>query len=299
MDVMSAPIVCVDIGPMILNREYQHLLASMGFLDFDSIWNFKGGQRVKDIQSRSVTRIPAEHCGRQTGFYLKRHKCKSPGLGQWVSGGRHGQRISPGKKEFENICSFREHGLPTVVPIAAGEREIPGEGVQSFILTDDFSPYVQLEAIVGEDPAFFMGGRGISRKEILLREIAGIARRMHQAGFNHQDFNATHILLHYGSGSNTPALALFDLQRVESGSRGRWRWPIKSMARLNYSLPRELFSRQDRVWMWKAYREKEQLHLWGRVQWIWIQRKTQRIARHTERLMNRRRAAANSRSEDC
>jgi heptose I phosphotransferase len=299
MDVMSAPVECVERGAMILNREYQDLLGSMGFLDFDSIWNFEDGRRIKDIPCRSVTRIPAECRGRQTDVYLKRHKGKGPGLGQWISGGRHVQRISPGKKEFENICSFREHGLPTVVPIAAGERKIPGEGEQSFVLTEDFSPYVQLEALVEQDPGVFMGESGLLRKEELLREIAALARKMHRAGFNHKDFNATHILLHYGSGCKTPALALFDLQRVESGVLWRWRWPIKSMARLNYSLPRELFSQEDRVRMWKAYRKKDQLHLWGRVQWIWIQRKTQRIARHTTKLVNRRRETANSRGEDC
>jgi heptose I phosphotransferase len=233
-----------------------------------------------------------QQSSRDTQVYLKRHTVGKMGQRTRVRRQTGNRRLSPGPKEFDNICSFRKHGLATVVPIAAGEKRSSPDGIESFILTEDFSPYVQLEALQRDEPGFFMGEAGVSRKETLLTEIAQLAGRMHCAGFNHRDFNATHILLLYKSGSDTPRLALFDLERVEVGGRCRCRWPIKSIARLNYTLPEEIFSPRDRKHLWMAYKGKESMDLWDMAQWIWIQRKTKRIARHTAKIMDRRRKAA-------
>jgi len=292
---MSSPVDCLEIGSLIINREHRDLLDRLGFLDFDAIWNWEGGQRIKDIRERSVIRIPVEHGGRKTHLYLKKHKGGGTGFTKWIPHPWLGKRTSPGRREFDNIRLFRDQGLGTVVPIAAGEKESPTNGIQSFILTEDFFPYVQLEALLKDDPAFFMGEPGASRKEALLTEIARLADRMHQAGLNHQDFNATHILLYYGRDSDRPHLALFDLQRVEIGGGWRYRWPIKSVARLNYTLPEDLFSPADRVRLWLAYKGKERMSLWDMMQWFWIQRKTRRIARHTSKIMDRRRSAGENR----
>ena len=88
---------------------------------------------------------------------------------------------------------------------------------------------------------------------------------MHQGGFNNRDFNATHILLYYESGSDTPELALFDMQSFET-NKIRFRWKIKSLARLNYSLPDEIFNQQDRINILLFYKRKTRLSFIDQLQ---------------------------------
>ena len=112
---------------------------------------------------------------------------------------------------------------------------------------------------------------------------------MHQNGFNHRDFNATHILLHYDNGSDVPKIALFDLQRVEKRRFLRFRWKIKSIARLNYSLPDDIFSPKDKLYIFLSYKGKKRLNPYNHLEWLWIKRKTTKIKRHQEKKINQKR----------
>jgi heptose I phosphotransferase len=121
------------------------------------------------------------------------------------------------------------------------------------------------------------------RKKILLKKISALAKKMHQKGFNHRDFNATHILLDYSTGPYAPGIALFDLQRVEKNKFFHFRWKIKSLARLNYSLPGKIFTDPDRLSILLYYNDRTSPNIIDRLQWFWIQKKTARIKRHTEK----------------
>ncbi|MHC4459284.1 MAG: lipopolysaccharide kinase InaA family protein, partial [Planctomycetota bacterium] len=92
--------------------------------------------------------------------------------------------LSQGRLEFEYIRDFRKNKLPTVVPIIAGEKLVRHFWAKSFLITEDFSPYVSLEALLRDQPQFFMGPAGDHRKRILLTEISRLARKMHHQGFN-------------------------------------------------------------------------------------------------------------------
>ncbi|MCD4787116.1 MAG: hypothetical protein K8R09_02715, partial [Desulfobacterales bacterium] len=93
---------------------------------------------------------------------------------------------------------------------------------------------------------------------------------------------------YYKDKSDAPDIALFDLQRVDRSSVLQFRWIIKSLAELNYTLPESLFDEEDRIPLLLSYRGKKKLNLWGWLQWLWIKRKTARIKRHTEKMMARR-----------
>ena len=105
---------------------------------------------------------------------------------------------------------------------------------------------------------------------------------MHKQGFNHQDFNATHVLL-AGLDTNEPALALFDLQRVDQNRLQQFRWPIKALAEFNYSSRENgVFSNEERLFLFRAYKNLgKHLSFFDHLQWKWIEAKTNRIARHT------------------
>lgn len=284
----ASPIECVEADHLTINREYMAILASLGFDDFDSIWHYQDGETVKHIDARSVIRIKLNVQDKERIFYLKRHNMEFTGIRALIAPFFPMWPLSQGQIEFENICDFRRHNLATVIPVAAGERRSRFFWVESFLITEDFSPFLSLEKILREKPDFFTGSRGENCKRILLKEIACLARRMHESGFNHLDFNATHILLSYENGSEVPHLALFDLQRIDKKKCFRYRWMIKSLARLNYTLPEGLFTLEDRVSLLLNYKDRKRLNLLDRFQWYFLGRKTNKIRRHTEKVKRSR-----------
>jgi heptose I phosphotransferase len=290
MTKFSSPVHRVERDQLILNEDYQDLMRYLGFNCFESVWLYRSGEAIKNIKARSVIRIRIRIHGKEKFFYLKRHNLEYIGLRRlfmqlfpkWI--------LSQGRREFENICDFRRCELPTVIPLAAGEKFVSFFWAESFLITEDFAPFISLEHLLRHHPEFLMGPEGELKKRILIKEIALLARRMHQSGLNHRDFNATHILLHYGNQSDVPQIALFDLQRVDRGRFLRFRWIIKTLAEVIYSLSNQIFNKEDQIYLFKSYKRKEKLGNWDHFQFFWIKRKTARIKRHTEKIMARREA---------
>lgn len=285
---LSSNISRIEKPDLTLNSEYQELFELAGFHSFESIWNFSNGETIKQIKARSVIRFEAPHHDIKRTFYIKRHNSEFIGLSRLFSRLFPRRSLSQGKLEFENICDFRKNNLPTAVPVAVGEKFSRFFWVRSFLITEDFSPFISLEALLENQAQVLSGPKGENKKRILLKEIAVLARRMHKNGFNHRDFNATHILLNYNNGSDIPQIALFDLQRVEKRKYCRFRWKIKSIARLNFTLPDDIFNIKDRISIFLSYKEKRSLNFIDRMQWFWIERKTAKIKRHTEKRIDRK-----------
>ncbi|MBS3808956.1 MAG: hypothetical protein KGY38_02225 [Desulfobacterales bacterium] len=279
----AATISCIRKNNLLINKDYVKFLEETKLDSFESVWRHKPDETVKDIKPRSVSRFTVKHGDTPKSLYLKRHNLEFVGFRRILRAFLRRKAISQGILEFENICNFRKSRLPTVTPVAAGEKFNGFLRARSFLVTEDFYPYISLEYLLDHSPHFFEGRQGEPRKKTLINEISALAKRMHQSGFNHRDFNATHILLHYKEETGPPELALFDLQRVENHGFMRLRWKIKSLARLNYSLPDEIFSPQDRMNILLFYNGRTSPGFSDRLQWFWIKKKTAKIRRHTEK----------------
>jgi hypothetical protein len=288
MNNFSSQIECIKKKHLIFNKDYLKVLDDMHFDSFESVWKYQDGETIKKIKARSVIRFAVQTNSGKRFFYLKRHNTKFVGIQRFLSLFFPKLVMSEGKREFENICDFRKGGLGTVLPVAAGERFVKLFWLQSFLITEDFSPFISLEYMLRDNPEFFMGENAIDRKRNLINRIGIFARRVHEKGFNHRDFNATHILLYYKDKSDAPDIALFDLQRVDRNSVPRFRWVIKSFSELNFTLPESIFNKKDRISLLLSYRGKKKFNLWDWLQWLWIKRKTARIKRHTENMLARR-----------
>ena len=288
MKDLSSAVNRIETKHLIINQDYQKLLENIKFDSFESIWRYENGEIIKNIKKRSVIRIETKHPIQKKAVYLKRHHIEFIGLFRLFSRFFTKFGLSQGCLEFENICDFRRCGLPTVVPIAAGEKFHHHFWTESFLITEDFHPYISLEALLKNQPRFFTGPEGKLKKRILLKEIACLARTMHEKGLNHKDFNATHILLYYDNKSDVPKIALFDLQRVERNWFFKFRWKIKSLARLNFTLPSDIFSAEDKLNIFLYYKGKKRLDPKDSIEWLWIKRKTAKIKRHTAKLLIKR-----------
>lgn len=289
VEKFQSPIKLVRLNDILINPDYQNQLAQLNLTSFDLIWNFGGGNTFKKIPARSVTRIDFEQNGIGNAFYLKRHNPEKVKRSRQYFLKPFQNGLSQGQLELKNIIEFRNHDLATVIPVAAGEKKVDSYCVISFLITEDFSPFISLEWILLNRPEIFTGKKGEVRKRILLEKIGCFARKMHAAGFNHKDFNATHILLYYPKPDiEAPELALFDLQRVDRKNILSFRWVIKSLAEINYTLLDEYFTEEDRQFLFLAYKGCLKPSYYGRFQQWWIRRKTSRIARHTKNIIKKR-----------
>ena len=297
MNVGAGTIDRATHGGIVVNRDYAPVLRHHGLLDFDSIFGFTGGRTVKRIPPRTVVRMAAVHSGRQTVFYLKRHVGARPPFSALAAHWLFGRPCSPGLAEFENICDFRNSGFQTAAPVAAGERSVGFFRYESFLITENFEPYVSLETIIRRHPEMLRGPEGVVRKSRIIAAIGRLARAMHRAGLNHRDFNATHVLIEPESSGGTVPPALFDMQRIDRKRWMRFHWMIKTLAELNYSMPAPLFDHTDRWQLYRAYRENDATGRLDRLRFFLIMRKMRRIEKHTEKIMRRRAAQEGSREK--
>ncbi|MFO7667469.1 MAG: lipopolysaccharide kinase InaA family protein [Desulfobacterales bacterium] len=278
---------------MIINQNYRNFLSDIGFTTFNAVWLCEEGKLIKHKGESSVIRIQfplkksynINDCNivdKETFFYIKKHRQQISLLKRLRHIIRSSHFPSEGYKEFNNYCEFRRKGLGTAVPVVAGMNISSSFQADSFIITQDFTPLTDLENIILKHPETLQGEKNHMKKRALLREIALYARRMHNCGMNHKDFNATHILLN-NMDTNMPQVAVFDLQRVDRNLFNRWRWPIKALAELNFTLLPSVFSEDDRAFLFSSYKGKKYNSVIDRMQYRWICRKTDKIARHCKK----------------
>ncbi|MFZ5766433.1 MAG: lipopolysaccharide kinase InaA family protein [Thermodesulfobacteriota bacterium] len=269
---------------LLINDAYRHLLSGAGLLDFSALWSAPG-DLVKKRGERSVLRIkvPAAIGGTDTiVLFLKKHQQQLNPIRMMRSRRRQAEPCGEGPAEFFHYCRFRQAGLASAEPVAAGSRVVSAGRLDSFLLTRDFSPLVALEEIILRQPERLQGEENAGKRTTLLVTIGRYARRMHDSGMNQKDFNATHLLLDNPE-SDRPLIALFDLQRVDRNRLNSWRWPLKALAELNYTLPTSIFNASERLLLFRAYTGKETLSPLDRCQLWLIRRKTAQIARHSRK----------------
>lgn len=281
--------IVIDRHPNILvNRDYTPLMAQNNLLDFDHLYHFKGGRVIKEINQRSVIQITLMHQHQPKKFFIKRHVAAMPEFEAICGNSLQRRSLSPGLAEFENICEFRKHRLATVTPVAAGQRYVGGLRYESFLITEDFAPYISLEELILSHPERLRGPEGIDRKRRIIEAVGRLARKMHDSGFNHRDFNATHILIDPGNADRDHYLGMFDLQRID---RKKWlqpKWFIKIMAELGYTMPSPVFSEDDRRRLYQTYLGNTSKRWFDPLLHILIQSKIRKIGRHTEKIKRRR-----------
>ena len=290
MTVGSEKISVKDFPHMVVNQHYVSFLDSQQLLDFDRIYHYSGPvikQHRERTVMRSVVRMELCSDSEKRTFYLKRHVPFRAGFMGKIAPFFMKKYFSPGMSEFENICTFREHGIATAVPVAAGGRKISASQYESFLVTESFEPYIPLEDLIRIFADDLRGKTGEIRKKNLIRQVALMARQVHNAGFNHRDLNATHVLVSPFDEKGLFSLATFDLQRIDRKKWLRWKWFIKVMAEMSYTLPAPLFTEQDWLLLYQTYKDSQRLNMWDRFELRIIQRKRKKISRHTDKIIAR------------
>jgi hypothetical protein len=285
VNVNNHHIAVSEFPGMIVNQEYLDLLNEVGLNNFDNIYGFEGGQTVKKIKARSICRVEVPFGNETRTLFLKRHRAERPSAWNWIKGRLLSLNVSAGMTEFRSICDFRKLGISTALPIAAGERRVSPLRYESFLITESMAPFVSLESIIQYYPEQFIGTEGNKRKIFILNTIADLMRKMHDAGFNHLDFNADHVMIGPDENGGNIRLALLDFQRIDRRQWMRHRWMIKTMAEIFYTLPEPIFSDKDKLFIFEQYNHRPCTGLWDRFVLNWIIKKAKRIGKHTEKII--------------
>ncbi len=140
------------------------------------------------------------------------------------------------KNEWKAILKLTHLKVPTLHLVAYGERGFDSARKQSFMMTESLDDIISLEELCAKWPS---QRPSFKFKLALIREIATIARLLHQHGMNHRDFYICHFLIKESKIENLDQnklnLILIDLHRTQIRQKVPIRWLIKDLAGLYFS----------------------------------------------------------------
>lgn len=214
--------------------DWADALRSAGLDTVEGAFAYAGGEDLtkSGLGSRRRTRLTlTDETGLPREVYLKRYTRESPArrICRWLT---YGRRRSPAGVEFANIQAARKVGLPTMQAVAFGEEFDRLGAVRSYLV---------VTAVPGD--ALERCGRDFVTRhadspmviERLTRSLAEMVRTLHRAGYVHRDLYASHVFLHERGGGFS--LYLIDLARMFAPRWRRFRWRVKDLAQLKYSMP--------------------------------------------------------------
>lgn len=194
---------------------------------------FGGGAELSKpgLGYRQRTRIELrdEH-GRTHRLYLKRY-AREP-LGQWLRRRvTYGWDVGPAAVEFANIAAAKAAGVATMRAVACDEQGGCCGPARGYIIV----AAVPGEALERALPSFLSRhGQGDAVKRFTMK-LAALVGALHGSGYVHRDLYASHIFL--DEVRDGLELYLIDLARMFRPRWRRFRWVVKDLAQLKYSMP--------------------------------------------------------------
>jgi UDP-glucose:(heptosyl)LPS alpha-1,3-glucosyltransferase len=272
---------------------YRPQLQGLNLDRFERVMTFPSGQRYKDNRYRSVVRIRGED---GSALYLKRHKRRPP-LREFLAAFFQGsQGLSGGRKEWLSALRLQSLGIPTLEPVAWGERvRRLGWDQESFFISAEIEGAERLEDFLPKRYCPPLTRAQIEEKRGLIRQLGSLTARLHEARLHHRDLYLGHVFIRE-DGPRAFRLFLIDLHRVEQRRRLSWRWRIKDLAALNFSAPPGVITRTDRLRFYLWYRQQPRLGQADGGVVRSVLRKAEKIRAHTAVLL--RRSVERSRQED-
>ena len=273
------------VGRMEISEAFRPQLHALGLDRFEGVMDFLDGERMKENRYRSVFRI---HGAGAPALYLKRHK-RRPALREFLAPFLRGALPqSSGYREWQNAHRLQALGIPTLEPVAWGERvRRLGIEQESFFLSAEIEGAERLEDFLPKRFRPPLTRTAIAEKRALIRQVASLVHSLHAARLYHRDLYLGHIFVRE-EGRGDFRLFLIDLQRVEQRRRLSWRWRIKDLATLNFTAPAGALTGSDRLRFFLAYLRRRRLGRGNRLIVRAVLRKTARIRSHTAVLLRRR-----------
>lgn len=228
--------------------EYENLFRANQLDRFDRLFNLASDTDLHKpglAAHRSRGRFTlADAAGREHTFYLKRYHHPPAGdqLRRIFSGS---PRESMAVREYRCIKRLNQIGISTLQCVAVGQRMVGLTERQSFLITAGLND-VSLERYAADIVRGDSPPPSPRLRRQIISQVAIVAHTLHAARCFHRDLYLSHIFLHHNADGSV-ALRLIDLARMLVKPRQTLRWKIKDLAALDYSAPRPLVTRTDRL----------------------------------------------------
>jgi len=226
---------------MWLDEQYRRPLEQAGLTSFEEVMATRRGHCLRALSDRENWHL-CIHDARQRprGLYLKKHHVRT-----WASRLRAAMGAGPGwtagRTEAENVGAMTAAGIEVMGLVAYGEKLHADGLVESFVLTEELEGYTELHHFLRRRfSADHLDGSARPARDLdrLIRQVARVARRFHQSGYNHRDLYCCHFFVREPAAGQFD-VKLIDLQRVQRRRWFRRRWVVKDLAQLAWSAPRD------------------------------------------------------------
>lgn len=204
----------------------------------------QGGQAqiIKHGPNRTVYRVSLPGLR----FFLKHNRL--PDTRAWLRG-----LVRPAKAriEFRRALAVAARDVPTITPLALGERDTPSGPGDSFLITlclDDTEP---VNTFLESTLATFAPRRQVVVRQRMADKLGELLARLHDAGIVHQDLHPGNLLVRLDA-NDQPWLFLIDLHAVRLGRPLCWCASRDNLVILNRWFVLRA-SRSDRLRCWRAY----------------------------------------------
>jgi tRNA A-37 threonylcarbamoyl transferase component Bud32 len=168
--------------------DWAHRLRQLGLVNFSDFWHVAGDEWGEPNHGRGgwsgVTRVHLN--GVKARIFVKRQENHT-----YRSIAALGMRRSTCAREFANLLRFQRFGIPSLRPIYFGEQLV-GDKLRAILVTAELVDYRSLEELAHDwqcDRSTF------SEKRQIIRAVAEVIGRMHDARLQHNCLYPKHILI--------------------------------------------------------------------------------------------------------
>jgi hypothetical protein len=219
---------------MVVNESFLPLLEEHRLTAFSALVDSGAATKLSYNRNKQIDFLALRSRGECKGFFLKRHLSRRSWFQRFLVGSKIGAKPPEGIREWQNILEFCARGLPSLVPVAAGQRVLPSQDIESFVLTLRLDGFLPLDDYMLTRLASYPPSQVSKKRRLLLSALARLTREMHWLEFNHRDFYLCHIFVN-DEECMPPELRVIDLQRLGIGRRPAHRWRTKDLAQLHFS----------------------------------------------------------------
>ncbi|WP_435017516.1 lipopolysaccharide kinase InaA family protein [Tundrisphaera sp. TA3] len=160
-------------------------------------------------------------------------------------------RAGKGRNEGRRAAKLEAIGVPTITPVALGERRVGKFLLENFLVTKEIPNTVPLDEFVERRMPLMSEARQGKLRRDLARVLADLTARLHDAGFVHNDFHPGNVLIRIEA-DDSLRLAVIDLDALRVARRLSWSDVRENLALLNHYFWSRC-NRSDRFRFLKAY----------------------------------------------
>jgi len=243
-----------DQNKLTVNENYARVLEASDLTKVEAFFNLPTATEINNHRRRPVFRIelpdPAKGNGAGLICYFKRYQY--PQLKNSLKPLLTGRGpMSLARREWQAILALQEAGVRSMIPLALGEEYRAGFETRSFLLTVEVPDLLPLNEFINAAVSQMSVDDFRRFKRKLIKDVAIVSARMHQAGIIHGDYYTKHIMLQ--GKPEQYELYILDLQRCEQRKRISKTDIARELAGLSASAKRSIFTSTDRLRFYHYY----------------------------------------------